>query len=436
MKNKKSLIAVVALVLLIGATIAYFQSSASFENDFNAGIYDVYTYEAFESPDNWKPGEEIPKTIKTKNEGTIPAAVRMKLEGKWEDSEGNDITDQVDFDIAQLIFNEDAFDDWLPSNSFNDEYIYYLYPLMPGEETSSILSAVMLDPNLNDVVCTENGNTKTCESLNPVVGGKYTLTVTEETIQYDKYDKVWTTAPSLAKPESFATDSWKTISTAVRMQNTDKYHVGDEKELYIDGFGYRKVKIVNMSSPSECYRNDFSQTACGFVIAFDNYLNSYFDSNGWESSRVRAYLNSTKINNFDYQDSGFFNVLPDDLKSIIIDTKVVSGHCKDVQSNYVTTDKLYMLSPHEVFENNSDNPNDVLKSLDTSYNNTRQLDYYSENDFLSSINYNNYSTNYHFRSATANESSGFYLGMSMGYSVIRSLYYSNGVDAYPVFRIG
>ena len=43
MKNKKSLIAIIVLFLVIGVTIAYFTSSASFENIFNTGTYKVVT---------------------------------------------------------------------------------------------------------------------------------------------------------------------------------------------------------------------------------------------------------------------------------------------------------------------------------------------------------------------------------------------------------
>ena len=64
---KKSLIALL-LILVVGATIVYFQSSASFENVFNTGTYKLVTTEVFESPDNWAPGQEIPKTITIKNE--------------------------------------------------------------------------------------------------------------------------------------------------------------------------------------------------------------------------------------------------------------------------------------------------------------------------------------------------------------------------------
>ena len=192
MKKKKSLFAIIAvlLILVVGATIAYFQSSASFENVFNTGTYKLVTTEVFESPNNWKPGEEIPKTITTKNEGTIDAAVRVSYTEKWEDSEGNDITSSIDEGTA--IINLDNTGDWTKEGN----YYYYNYILKPNDETSSFIKSVTLNPNLgNDLTCTtsQDGLTKTCESSNPVLGEKYILTITKETVQADKYKDVWNT---------------------------------------------------------------------------------------------------------------------------------------------------------------------------------------------------------------------------------------------------
>ena len=201
MKNKKTLIAIIAvlLVLVVGATIAYFQSSASFENVFNTGTYKVVTTEEFVSPDNWKPGEEIPKTIKTTNEGTIDAAVRVSYTEKWEDSEGNIITNSIDEGTA--IINLDNQNDWTKEGN----YYYYNYILEPGKTTSSFIKSVTLNPNIgSDITCTssQDGLTKTCTSSNSALGAKYTLTVTKETVQADKYQSVWNTSVEITeKPQ-------------------------------------------------------------------------------------------------------------------------------------------------------------------------------------------------------------------------------------------
>ena len=192
--KKKPLLAIVLLIMItvIGFTIAYFTSSASFENVFNTGTYKVITTEVFESPSNWKPGEEIPKTITTTNEGTIPAAVRVSYTEKWEDKNGTDITSTIDEGTA--IINLDNTSEWTKQGN----YYYYNYILNPNETTSSFIKSVTLNSQLgsgDDVTCTpsQDGLSVTCEGANPTFGAKYILTLTKETVQADKYQEVWNT---------------------------------------------------------------------------------------------------------------------------------------------------------------------------------------------------------------------------------------------------
>ncbi len=195
MKKKKSLIAIIALLLVVvvGATFAYYTSNTTFENVFNAGKYKVTLTEEFESPDNWVPGETIPKTVTAKNDGTVPAAVRVSYVEKWEDLEGNDITSQVTPNPA--IINFDNTSDWIQDGN----HYYYKYILEPNDTTSSFISGVTLNPNLNSVTCTGEGNTKTCEAQNPASGAKYKLTFTIDTVQYDQYQSVWNTNVSITE---------------------------------------------------------------------------------------------------------------------------------------------------------------------------------------------------------------------------------------------
>ncbi len=197
-KNNKTkpIVSIFAMLigLLIGTTFSYFNSSANFENVFNTGTYKVVTKESFESPANWKPGEEIPKTITTKNEGTIPAAVRVKFTEQWFDGE-NEITQQVTADSVSINF--DNINEWIRQG----DYYYYKYFLNPGEETTSFIKSVTLSPTVNDVTCTTSadGKSKTCESTNNVVGSTYKLTITKETVQSDAYDKVWQNVPTIVE---------------------------------------------------------------------------------------------------------------------------------------------------------------------------------------------------------------------------------------------
>ena len=75
-----------------------------------------------------------------------------------------------------------------------------------------------------------------------------------------------------------------------------------------------------------------------------------------------------------YANGAFFNNLPEDLRNVIIDTKVVSGHGSTTgETNFTSTDKIYLLSSHEVWEDGTSNQ---VSTYDTAYNQTRRLDYY------------------------------------------------------------
>lgn len=84
---------------------------------------------------------------------------------------------------------------------------------------------------------------------------------------------------------------------------------------------------------------------------------------GWPATEMRTYANGD-----------FFNKLPSDLQNVIIDTKVISGHSSKDTNNFTSTDKIYLLSAHEVWE---DGTSDQVSTYDTAYSQTRQLDYYA-----------------------------------------------------------
>ena len=167
---------------------------------------------------------------------------------------------------------------------------------------------------------------------------------------------------------SFANDPWATIANNVRNGLGYKYKVGDTKKVRIGGTNYT-VRVANNTTPTECNDSNFSQTACGFVVEFADIVEkrrmnpTNTNVGGWEASEMRTYANGA-----------FFNKLPEDLRNVIIETKVVSGHGRTKgETNFTSTDKIYLLSAHEVYEDGTSNQ---VSSSDTAYNQTRQLDYY------------------------------------------------------------
>ena len=174
-------------------------------------------------------------------------------------------------------------------------------------------------------------------------------------------------------PESFETDSWDTIVNAVKAGNATAYNVGDTKTVDMGTLGTHTLRIANKSTPAECSTEGFSQTACGFVLEFDDIITTYnmnstnTNVGGWHASAMRTYVNTD-----------IYNALPTELKNGIIDTTVVSGHGYTAgEANFTSTDKLYLLSTHEVWEDVDGNTSGGIDYYDTAYNNTRQLDYYA-----------------------------------------------------------
>lgn len=163
----------------------------------------------------------------------------------------------------------------------------------------------------------------------------------------------------------FAIDNWETIVTNVKSGNMCGYHVGDEKEIELTGFGKHNVRISNVS---ECTNGETSETACGFVVEFVDVITRYqFNSSGlnvggWRDTKVRTYINET-----------IYKSLPRDLQNIILTTKVISSYGKNDSANFETEDKLYLLSSEEVF---GDFATSSMAGHDTSVGTSKQLDYY------------------------------------------------------------
>ena len=202
----------------------------------------------------------------------------------------------------------------------------------------------------------------------------------------------------VAQPVSFADDDWDTIVAAIRSGNTANYNVGDTKTVDMGSLGTHTLRIANTSIPSECSTTGFSQTACGFVVEFADVIpahrvnpNTSGDTigtgnhGGWEYSDMRAYLNNGiyAYENINYSSSGLYTALPADLRNKIIDTTVVSGHGRSQDTNFTTTDKIYLLSTKEVW--GKDAVSNTI-DYDSAEAETRQLDYY-HNRGVTTANY-------------------------------------------------
>ena len=236
---------------------------------------------------------------------------------------------------------------------------------------------------------------------------------------------------------TFAEGSWSQIAGAIRSGYTDFLNVGDTKEVNLELFGTHTVRIANTSTPAECKTTGFSQTACGVVIEFADLMTNHkmnssnTNVGGWPASAMRAYVNTD-----------IYDALPSELRSVIVPTKVISGHgSTSGETNFESTDKLYLLSPHEVWEDDDGNANLGPDKFDTAYSNTRQLDYYKNlgvttSDYSGAIkkNSSNSAAYWWLRSAYSYYTNNFNYVNSYGNYGNLSAYGTRGVS--PAFRIG
>ena len=258
-----------------------------------------------------------------------------------------------------------------------------------------------------------------------------TLTITLERVATEEVREEYTcevTANAVERDTlgqeipAFEKDSWSTIAANVKSGNTDKYNVGDTKEIDLGELGTHTVRVANKS---EC-TTETSETACGFVVEFADIitqqsLNSTTTNiGGWPASEGRTYVNSTIL-----------KALPSDLQNVIADTTVISGHGSTLgETNFTSTDKLYFLSTKEIWGEIVD---------DTINTETKQLDYYKNlgvttSSYIGAIKQYNGSNSYWWlRSASKVRSDSFMMVRHIGswtYSIARN---SNGVS--PAFRI-
>ena len=243
---------------------------------------------------------------------------------------------------------------------------------------------------------------------------------------------------NIPEPNSFSTDSWATIIRAVREDNISKYNVGDTKNISMSNYNTHTLRLVNKSTPSECLNDGFSQSACGFVIEFEDVITTYYmnpagtykgtkysygwNVDGWPVTSMRNLINDN-----------IYNSLPDDLKSGIMDTTVVSGHGNTSgEENFTSIDKLYLFSTAEIWAKGSSN----LIENDTAADVTRQLDYYKLKG-VTTKNYNSAIKSNVFwwlRTAHSNYNDVFY-GVSVDGNWKTDA--ANGIGGIsPAFRIG
>jgi hypothetical protein len=168
--------------------------------------------------------------------------------------------------------------------------------------------------------------------------------------------------------------------------------------------------------------------------------NTYGGTNigGWEATILRKWLNNTS-------EGGFYNALPNDLKSVI------KTHSTSYSATYDTTnvsycdDYLWLLSAKEVFGTtnttlNNSTPSETSYENDAAFNTETQLAYFANitNGDSRIVRYKTGTsgTSIHWRlrsSSTSSNASFCHVGNS-GHANSSYAFYASGV--FPAFDIG
>ena len=245
--------------------------------------------------------------------------------------------------------------------------------------------------------------TVTVEMIKTPIENEVSTSITAKLIANAIEDEVATGSSPASKvagdPESFTTDSWATIQKAVQNNNTSAYNVGDTKkvtingtEVTINGTDYT-LRIANKSTAQNCSDTNYSETACGFVVEFQDIIkkmkmrDTETNVGGYPATLVYDYLKNT-----------LYGQLPSDLQVAIKPTRVISGHGSNDSINFTTTDNLYLLSSVEVFG---------IDSNDTAANTTTQLEYYNNSSNSKIKQYNSSDSSWWLRPARSNNGGAF-----------------------------
>ena len=410
MKDDKKYIYVVAVLLLVvvalGISYAWFSAiitgndTAKNNKVVTGNLELTYTDTNEISLDNVIPGDSFTKEVSVKNTGTLDVKYNLVWQSLTNTITNNELVIEATCKRLNSSGTVDGTCESISQKAVSSNKIKLNIAIEPG-----ITHVYTIKVTFIDTGAPQNYNKN--KSFNGKLG-------------IEEY-----------KAPDFATDSWATIIANVKANKISQYNVGDTKEVDMGTYGTHTLRIANTSTPSECSTTGFSQTACGFVLEFADIITDHAmnDTNtnvgGWPASSMYTFVNND-----------IYNAIPSEIKNAIIDTTVVSGHgSTSGETNFTSTDKLYLLSTAEVWAQGSLN---TIK-YDTARDVTRQLDYYknlgtSTSNYSGAIKKNGSSaTNWWLRAATSNNTYSFLNVNTNGDWGNNNAKYTYGVA--PAFRL-
>ena len=411
MKDKKILFGTfIALLLLLttGLSYAWFSASISGNEDAKNVVVEAGTLSLvyIDGPEikaqNIKPGWSTTKEVSVKNTGTLEANYNIIWQSLTNEITNNEMAISATCQRLNSAGTVEGTCESISQAAISDMAIAKRVSIESGITHKYTFTILFKETNADQ-------NTNQGKKFNGVLG-------------IEEYT-----------PTQFEKDDWSTIVSNVKSGNISDYNIGDTKKVDLGTYGTHTLRLANTTTPSECSGTGFSQTACGFVLEFEDIIttkamnSTSTNVGGWPASSMYTFVNTD-----------IYNAIPEELRNGIIDTTVVSGHgSTSGETNFTSTDKVYLLAPGEVY---AEGTSYKIGNNDTARTLTRQLDYYKMRNVTTSnygdaIKKNGSSAAWWWlRAANSNNSNIFLRVSSYGSWYNFNANTSDGVA--PAFRLG
>lgn len=162
-KKAVSLLALGIMILVFGATWAYYEATQSVSNPLFTSHSGAAIVENYDPSSSFLPGETVIKRVAFKNTGDTEIFLRVEVEPEEAWYKGNQKT-ELDTSMVIKNWTENV---WVTSQRPNDTkaetelwsapikdgdktYRYYKRILEPGDQTADILESIRLDPQVSN----------------------------------------------------------------------------------------------------------------------------------------------------------------------------------------------------------------------------------------------------------------------------------------------
>ena len=324
-------------------------------------------------------------------------ALTVNVYGEGNDIGESGVADRANTNIESISFT-DSEDEFTLENG-----VYTGEAVMPAGQTSMNKTIVVDTENDNATVSVERLNSPTSMNIETSKMKKLSINIELELfVGVNNFVITVTGADGRTTHQhnlsinvtggNFATDDWNTILANVIKDGGQKYapvtggkSVQPVKEITMTINGVTEthyLRVANTTTPSECSNSNFSQTACGFVIEFVDCITD-------SAMAIQTTENKDNLNMggypysivYNYLDNVLLDALPQEIKSLIIDTTVIS---KMDSTNYnpdnleyirIGSTDYFKLPKKKLFLFNKTEVGSNIMNLDIS----RKLDYYRIN---------------------------------------------------------